>query len=1036
MATQSLAELQATQRSIATARLTSDVANEREESLKATLQERTRTTGQENSPRTQNTVLDQEEARILADKENVLRGYDKTINEYEESIKNLENTIRRVRIGTTTAQAEGYKNLSRLEKALRQAKKNLGYTVEKKNESLKKYDTQLKAIKKSRETGYSYKDTLRAQKRKDNSGLSSEEQLQEAAARGDDDAAKKLKSRQLFESKAAFSTRVIPKYEGETTGLKSGAYTSPLTGKTVIVREGGANTLPKNAQAKYTSPVKQAPNLWTRDYTVYAKVGGNEYRKEEPKTETKPVLKTESESKPPSNLNYYAPPESVGAEYFTNSFDNSTTPFISDTKFENARFKLGKGVLQEEKNQPLLLQSRRNIGKGISEFQEGEYATGALRIYAGTGQRFTAGLVSGTKNIIENPEEAALIYGVYAGSAVVAGPAGPALVFSAQNTYEFTTGQEPTIVKAGKDPAYFLGEITPFLGIEAIRTTTTSAVKSRKATEELKGEFASQKLTEFEPFKDTSLSVEIRGEPVTAIVQRASSVEQAGVKRTAGIQYARFGEPVYLTEKQINRLPWTFLSDTTIRQAATTKKVSGSQEGLTVDGIEFISTTTQAKGRATIQQIQEATIPVFRTDVRASDTAPGTITLGRKQAVTTFKPYEPPATSEVTTPKAAETTGARASKQGLEKKGGQLNEPPRKLDFFEEFTLEQQGTSLTIRESPYTGARDVTFTPFVITEVLARPSAKAKAASTGSSSGSGSIIEVDVPQSDGTVKVQSFKVDFEPPKTETKQQTKTVNKTVQQQRTEAAQKQPVGFQQYTFTSEKGVSLNEAIVKFGSVGQAVKGRQKKLSSLLSGQRARQGTAQAQGTKQAQASGQVLDFAQQQEQAVAFSQGQQLARVQQQRQRQALNLDFGVASLRSSAGNTFLQSETLKPVIPIKPRNNDKRFSNSFGVSVKRGGKFQQVGTGLSFKEAALKGALVTGSTAAASFKITGTGQESKDVLGIVGARFGKSKRSKGVFVEKNKFRIDTPGEIGEISRKGQAVKRTKKNSLRGKFKWGF
>lgn len=109
-----------------------------------------------------------------------------------------------------------------------------------------------------------------------------------------------------------------------------------------------------------------------------------------------------------------------------------------------------------------------------------------------------------------------------------------------------------------------------------------------------------------------------------------------------------------------------------------------------------------------------------------------------------------------------------------------------------------------------------------------------------------------------------------------------------------------------------------------------------------------------------------------------------------------------------------------------------FEQGFDVFTRAGGQLVKINTEPLNKQDALKfGALFVGSTARASFNIKES--DSKATGEFTGAnllnQFAKNKA--GFFVEKNKFRIDSPGEKREITQKGMA-KRRSKSILSGVF----
>lgn len=953
-------------------------------------------------------------------------------------------------------------------------RRNFDAVQEKKAAALKNLNTRLKAVQRAREKGISYVDALKTQKRKDNQGPSTTERLQARASQGDEEARAILQNKQRWLSKAQFSTRVIPKYDGETTGLKTGIYTSPTTGRPVVVREGGATVLPSVAQARYTDPVSRpAQNLYNRDYTVYATV-------REPVTTPVTVAASARPPQEPTTqprggyTGLYAPPESVTAQWYTNLQDTSTDPRTAGTTEYNWGEPAAPRLAVRETEQKDFITFGQpadvNLGPvGLNINSEEAVGTKAevdlarsqntkpsgfievvkdLREKKKEGQKYVwtqvaLGSTSTVKSAIEDPGLTLGVAGAYYLAGQVGGPAGVGTLFAAQNVLESKTGQTPTVVRAYTNPSRFAGEIAPFVALEGARVGTVSAVKSARATAATEGTVATPALLN-DPIFTRDLSVEVRGEPVTAIRQQVATVEQGGVSRGFGVQQVKTGDPVYLTPEQIKRLPWTFITDTNVRTATATQTLPSSKPGLTT-GIEYGDVSYSTRGRTTIKQVQEAADnTVFRFDVRGSDVGPGTVRLTRSQAETTFTPYDPPATSELVVPK-TETgpTRSRAAKLGIEKTGGQLNEPPAKLDFFESIVVEGPRGVFAIQESPYTGALRTggtsTVTPFVVKEIIAKPTPKAQAEAVGKGTGTGSsqFVEVEVRNPDGTVSVQKVKVEFEPPaqetqtKTETKtvqeQKAKTKEKTLQQQRQEAAQSQTVAFKRYQFT-EGGKTVSEAIIKFRSLSDIL-GRQK----LKTGQQQRQAARQGQDTSTKQ----LLEFDQALDQPVAFDQGTRQRQQTEQRQDQGRILDLYTPSRGLRPGDP-VPVEELTPKVPGRFNFRDEKpGAASFDLLVKQRGKFIRAGRGLGFKEAAQRGALITGTTAAASFKLQGDKKiDVRETLGILGPKFRRSKASPDVFVERSRFRIDTPGEVGEISRKGQAASRKKRNKRGGRFKWVF
>jgi hypothetical protein len=113
-------------------------------------------------------------------------------------------------------------------------------------------------------------------------------------------------------------------------------------------------------------------------------------------------------------------------------------------------------------------------------------------------------------------------------------------------------------------------------------------------------------------------------------------------------------------------------------------------------------------------------------------------------------------------------------------------------------------------------------------------------------------------------------------------------------------------------------------------------------------------------------------------------------------------------------------TSSPVIKGFGFNMPKSGGGVFGVEVRRGGVFRQVGSGLSLKGAVGLGQSRVSGSAAATFRVTQGGAPIR-IQAPIGGQF----YSKGTSViEKNKYRITSPGELSEITFKGIRTQRGK------------
>ena len=105
--------------------------------------------------------------------------------------------------------------------------------------------------------------------------------------------------------------------------------------------------------------------------------------------------------------------------------------------------------------------------------------------------------------------------------------------------------------------------------------------------------------------------------------------------------------------------------------------------------------------------------------------------------------------------------------------------------------------------------------------------------------------------------------------------------------------------------------------------------------------------------------------------------------------------------------------------------------TYGVQIRRGGQFFNVGTFRTQREALLRGAKLTSSTLAATFKVTGVGRLPKAIKGF---RTKKGKSGSTLFIEKRSLRLQplklsSGGEVREI----QKIKSKKKSKSRRKKK---
>lgn len=116
-----------------------------------------------------------------------------------------------------------------------------------------------------------------------------------------------------------------------------------------------------------------------------------------------------------------------------------------------------------------------------------------------------------------------------------------------------------------------------------------------------------------------------------------------------------------------------------------------------------------------------------------------------------------------------------------------------------------------------------------------------------------------------------------------------------------------------------------------------------------------------------------------------------------------------SFGSFGGTDFFDEKNVKP----KKRRREEFDQDFFSAEVKVGGKFRRVASGSSFDDVFGVANKKVSNSALASVRFFENGELLTDIP-INSNRYRRSKSQKGVFVEKNEFRIDTPGELSEIT----------------------
>lgn len=133
---------------------------------------------------------------------------------------------------------------------------------------------------------------------------------------------------------------------------------------------------------------------------------------------------------------------------------------------------------------------------------------------------------------------------------------------------------------------------------------------------------------------------------------------------------------------------------------------------------------------------------------------------------------------------------------------------------------------------------------------------------------------------------------------------------------------------------------------------------------------------------------------------------------------------ITTPKQPPSRSFFKTVT-EPPPPIPPTPIKREFDifepkGLFSVKARRRGVFKEIAKAESIEEAFAKGSYFVDVTSSASFKIDPLGFEF-DVGGkaktLLPSIFRESKREAGVFIEKRKYRISTPGEKAEITERG-------------------
>lgn len=199
---------------------------------------------------------------------------------------------------------------------------------------------------------------------------------------------------------------------------------------------------------------------------------------------------------------------------------------------------------------------------------------------------------------------------------------------------------------------------------------------------------------------------------------------------------------------------------------------------------------------------------------------------------------------------------------------------------------------------------------------------------------------------------------------------------------------------------------QAQVPKGKIKYKLAGKTK--AEVIGGQRAEQALSLGAIQAQSQSSEQVLEEIQ----------------IQQPEQRQEL-------SHRQAFEFGFKHQESIETAFSLPNKaSNEAKKSRLIGVQVRKKGKFETIGSFKEEKQAFNQGLLAVRARASASFRLVDlvSGLVIRQPQGFA-YDIGPSKKETGVYIQKRKFRISSPGEKADITYKGIAANRNKKKKIR-------
>ena len=776
------------------------------------------------------------------------------------------------------------------------------------------------------------------------------------ASKGDEEAAAILQAKLRSRAKGTFYTRKIPKYTGETTGKTSGLYISPLTGKTVVVREGGATTLPQVAAAKFTT--RRDPQTFRRPLTVVATIKESEARRE-----------AFNEIKQPE-------PPTINGDFV--SISGGTAKLT--TKAERDFYERVSGTKEREEKFLSIFDPAKSVGA------ERLRRTARFLTFGDAGPQAVLPRKTSAGRVAENVVLGALSWPVALGGAI------PLATEKLLATGEALIKLEPESV--GKEALYSAKEVekssfsflpggTPIAeeGAETVITAALfalpgAAVKTLKTKSNVPirvkaGDFVVKTKVAEAP-KNPFVRVEKTPDPTMQL--RLGKTQPAETPAVSTRPAESFGVVLKVPEKGVSSgsiIPrFVFVRETPKPKTPFLRiESTGPKEPL----VEVVTISEPRQPFVTIESTGKRS-PLLRVE----DTSPKK-PLVEVIRIDEVKPKTPFLRIESTGPKEplVEVVTISEPRQPLFEKTIKPRELVVKVPSF---------LSRFFKEKPVARGQEIPKT-----EPAKKTTPK--------------IDEVEVKTGEGTKTIQKIKpptqeTEFRSPIKERRLIPVTVEQTTET-KTKVIERAPELKESLGPTKTFGVFTTMTGTK--TFVDAIS-RTKPLSrtNLISdadiARRAK--TDVSLDVKQIQSQTLIEDVVQLPEQATDVV--------------QAVN----PAVLQSSRLRQDQEQKTKKRLLPIIPPPTIKRKKTKpsavFELQVRRRGEFRTVAKGLQFEEAVKRGGTITGTTAAASFRVKGSKAPVR-ALSLLGARFRPSKRSPDVFVERRQFRISSPGEVAEISR---------------------